>query len=145
MQAKLIHQTNGARTFAIVLSTGDEVMGCLQEAMDTHKIDAAQFSAIGAFATAVLGYFDWESKHYIRNDISEQVEVASLNGDIALGPDGKPALHMHCVLGRRDGTAVAGHLLTAEVRPTLEIILTDTPSHLRKRLDPESGLALLSL
>jgi hypothetical protein len=68
-----------------------------------------------------------------------------LNGDIALGPDGKSALHMHCVLGRCDGTAVAGHLLDAEVRPTLEIVLIDTPSHLRKRLDPESGLALLSL
>jgi len=145
MPAKLIHQTNGARTFAIVLSTDDEVMACMQEVIGTHEIDAAQFSAIGAFAKATLGYFDWESKDYIRNDINEQVEVASLIGDVALGPDGKPALHIHCVLGRRDGTAVAGHLLKAEVRPTLEIVLTDTPAHLRKRLDPESGLALMSL
>lgn len=145
MLAKLLHEANGARTFAIVLSTGDEVTACLQEAIATHKIEAAQFSAIGAFAKAALGYFDWESKDYIRNDINEQVEVASLIGDVALGPNGKPALHIHCVLGRRDGTPIAGHLLKAEIRPTLEIVLTDTPSHLRKRLDPESGLALLSL
>jgi predicted DNA-binding protein with PD1-like motif len=93
----------------------------------------------------LLGYFDWESKDYTRNEINEQVEVASLTGDVALGPDGEPVLHIHCVLGRRDGTAVAGHLIKATIRPTLEIVLTDTPAHLRKRHDPESGLALLSL
>jgi uncharacterized protein len=29
------------------------------------------------------------------------------------------------------------------VRPTLEIVLTESPAHLRKRHDPESGLALI--
>jgi Plants and Prokaryotes Conserved (PCC) domain len=67
----------------------------------------------------------------------------SLTGDIALGPDGNPALHIHCVLGRRDGGALAGHLIEGKVRPTLEIILTESPAHLRKRHDPEGGLALI--
>jgi predicted DNA-binding protein with PD1-like motif len=71
------------------------------------------------------------------------VEVASLIGDVALSPDGKPALHAHVVLGRRNGSALAGHLGRAHVRPTLEVILTESPAHLRKRLDPESGLALI--
>ena len=73
----------------------------------------------------------------------EQVEVASLIGDVALSPEGEPALHAHVVLGRRNGTALAGHLGRAHVRPTLEVILTESPTHLRKRLDPESGLALI--
>jgi hypothetical protein len=29
------------------------------------------------------------------------------------------------------------------VRPTLEVIVTESPAHLRKRLDPGSGLALI--
>src|SRR5712671_3445851 len=66
-----------------------------------------------------------------------------LPGIIALGPDGNPALHIHCVLGRRDGAALAGHLIEGKVRPTLEVILTESPAHLRKRHDPESGLALI--
>jgi uncharacterized protein len=49
------------------------------------------------------------------------------------------------VLGRRDGAAVAGHLLEGHVRPTLEVVLTESPVHLRKRHDPESGLALIDL
>jgi uncharacterized protein len=35
--------------------------------------------------------------------------------------------------------------LAAHVRPTLEVILTESPHHLRKRLDPEVGVALIDL
>jgi uncharacterized protein len=49
------------------------------------------------------------------------------------------------VLGKRDGSAVGGHLLRTTVRPTLEVILTETPVVLRRRSDPESGLALIDL
>jgi hypothetical protein len=65
-------------------------------------------------------------------------------GDIAVGPDGKPSVHVHAVLGRRDGTALAGHLQEGYVRPTLEIIITESPAHLCKVKDAESGLALIS-
>lgn len=41
------------------------------------------------------------------------------------------------------GGALAGHLGSAYVRPTLEVILTESPAHLRKELDPQSGLALI--
>jgi predicted DNA-binding protein with PD1-like motif len=71
--------------------------------------------------------------------------VASLVGDIAVGPDGKPSIHVHAVLGRRDGSAMAGHLQEAHVRPTLEIIVTESPTHLCKAKDKESGLALIKL
>jgi hypothetical protein len=131
------------RTMAIVLETGDEAMACLTQVAQKEGITAAQFTAIGAFASATLGYFDWQTKEYQRNPVGEQVEVASLTGDIALGSDGKPSLHIHCVLGRRDGSALAGHLLEGQVRPTLEVILTESPAHLRKKHDPESGLALI--
>jgi hypothetical protein len=47
------------------------------------------------------------------------------------------------VLGKRDGSALAGHLACGEVRPTLEIVLHELPRHLHKRHDPETGLALI--
>ena len=104
---------------------------------------AAAFTGIGVFSKAVLGYFDWAEKSYRRIPVDEQVEVAALTGDIALGPDDAPAVHAHVVLSRHDGSALAGHLLEARVRPTLEIVLTESPRHLHKQLDPESGLALI--
>ncbi len=143
MFSKLLHEDDGQRTFALVLESGEEAMAALKEFSARERISAAQLSAIGALSGAVLNYFDWESKKYLPIPVQEQVEVASLTGDVALAPDGKPALHVHAVLGRRDGTALAGHLSEARVRPTLEVVLTEQPAHLRKRYDPESGLALI--
>ena len=128
-----------------ILKTGDEVMGSLQEFATKERIGGAQVTAIGALSSAKLAYFDWETKQYRPIPVEEQVEVASLVGDIALGPDQKPSVHVHAVLGRRDGTALAGHLLEARVRPTLEIIVTESPAHLCKAKDAESGLALVRL
>jgi uncharacterized protein len=143
MQWRLLHETGGERTYAVILETGDEAMACLQLFAEQEKVDAAQISAIGAFSRAVLAYFEWERKDYKKIPVEEQVEVASLLGDIAIGPDGKPAVHVHLVLGRRDGSALAGHLAEGHVRPTLEAIVTESPSYLRKVNDPASGLALI--
>ena len=143
MQHKLLHDNAGQRTFVIVLDTGDEVMDQLQSFVAEQHISAAQLTAIGAFSDVILKYFDWETKKYLDNPVNEQVEVASLIGDVATSPSGKPALHVHLVVGRRDGSAMAGHLGKAHVRPTLEIILTESPAHLHKATDPQSGLALI--
>ena len=143
MQARLLHENAGQRTYAVVLETGDEVMQGLQQFVERERITTAQLSAIGALSEAVLAYFDWERKDYRDIPVREQVEVAAMNGDVALSPSGEPALHMHLVLGKRDGTALAGHLKRAHVRPTLEVIVTEQPAHLQKVHDPESGLALI--
>jgi predicted DNA-binding protein with PD1-like motif len=141
MQAQLI---NGApeRSFALILETGDEVVATLERFAAEQCLTASRFTAIGAFMSATLGYFDWQTKAYEKTPLEEQVEVLSLVGDIALA-DGKPKLHAHVVLGRRDTTTRGGHLLEARVRPTLEVLLTDAPRHLRRRFDAASGLALI--
>ncbi len=144
MQSRLINQAGQQRTFVVVLESGDEATACLKRFVEQEKIEAAQLTAIGAFRSTVLGYFDWETKAYQRIPINEQAEVAAFIGDVATGPDGKPSLHAHCVLGCSGGRAVAGHPLEGHVRPTLEVVLTDSPAHLRKRHDPESGLALIT-
>jgi|SRR6185312_9444234 len=143
MRSALLNDDGGQRTFAVVMQTGDEAMTCLQSFIEKEKIAAAQITAIGALSGAKLNYFDWDKKKYEPIPVTEQVEVASLIGDVALSPEGKPALHIHVVLGRRNGSALAGHLAEAHVRPTLEVILTEPPAHLTKAHDPESGLALI--
>ena len=101
-------------------------------------------TAIGAFRDATLGYFDWEAKEYLKIPVNEQVEVLSLIGDVAL-KDGEPKVHAHVVVGRSDGSTRGGHLIEAHVRPTLEVIVTESPVHLHKQVDEESGLALIRL
>jgi uncharacterized protein len=143
MQSRLLHKVDGQRTFVVVLSTGDEVLSSLQDFVERERIQAAALTAIGALSDATLQYFNRETKTYDKIPVHEHVEVASLNGDVAESPQGKPALHIHIVLRTRDGGAKAGHLGAAHVRPTLEVIVTESPVHLRKVNDTETGLALI--
>jgi predicted DNA-binding protein with PD1-like motif len=143
MKAKLINESP-LKTFALILDKGDEAVGSIEGFARENGIMAAQLTGIGAFSDAILGFFDWETKDYRKIPVTEQVEVVSLLGDVALGLDGQPALHPHVVVSRADGIAMGGHLLEAHVRPTLEVVLTESPRHLHKRKDAESGLALIA-
>lgn len=142
VQWKLLHEHEGQRTSAVVLETGDEVAGALRQFATRFNLRGSQFTGIGAFEDVVLGYFDWTSKEYQRIPIQEQVEVLALVGDIGVA-DGEPRLHAHVVVGKRDGTAHGGHLLEAHVRPTLEVVIVESPAHLERRFDAKTGLSLI--
>ena len=142
MQSKLLHSEGGQNTFVLVFAKGDKVPDVLLSFAKENSITAAEFRAIGAFSRVVLGYFDREQKDYKHIPIEEQVEVVSLIGNIALAK-GKPKVHTHVVVGKSDGSAHAGHLLEASVWPTLEVVLVESPRYLQRRMDEETGLALL--
>lgn len=145
MRSKLLHQTDGRRVIAAALETGDEAMACIENLAREEGLDGAAITGIGAFSNVVLAYFDWERKDYIEQSFNEQLEVASLIGDIALDQQGEPSVHIHLALGRRDFGALAGHLRKGRVRPTLELVVTESPPHLCRRKDAQTGLALLDL
>ena len=117
-------------------------MGAISRFAVERELRATQFTAIGAFSRVIVAYFEWETKKYRHIPIDEQVEVLSLVGDITL-EDGKPKVHAHVVIGKADATAHGGHLIEGHVRPTLEIVMTETPGHLRRRFDAASGLTLI--
>ena len=142
MHSKLLSE-EGGKTFALIFDVGDEAMSVLTEFARKHRIDAAHFTAIGAFSDATLAYFDWQKKEYKKIPVREQVEVLTLAGDVAVKEDGSPVVHAHVVVGRADGSTMGGHLMEGHVRPTLELILSESPEHLRRRHDPATGLALI--
>jgi uncharacterized protein len=142
MKSTLLHDDNGEKTYAVIFEKGDEVMAGLRSFAKQAGLGGAHFTAIGAFSEATLGYFERERKSYKRIPIREQVEVLSLVGDVALKND-EPEVHAHVVVGTSEGEARGGHILEATVWPTLEVIVTESPRHLRKVHDEETGLALI--
>lgn len=143
MTPRLLHEVDGLRTFALVFAKGDDPIALLEEFARKEQLTGSSFTAIGALRRATLGYFDPERMDYDKRDIAEQCEILALAGDIAIGEDGSPAVHAHVTLGRKDFTAFGGHLFSAEVWPTLELVLQESPQHLQKRPDAETGLALI--
>jgi uncharacterized protein len=140
MKFKLIDES--PKTFILVFETGDELADGLLQFAREKKLSAASFRAVGALSSVRLAWFSWENK---RDEpsvaVDEQIELLSLTGDVA-HKDGDPVVHAHAVIAKQDGTAHGGHLLKAHVRPTCEIVLTESPAQLQKFVGPQSGLAL---
>ena len=152
MQVRMLTQTDDRRrVFAVVLDAGEEIAASLEEFARETGADAASFTAIGAISTATLGFFDPELGDYRGIPVTEQAEVVSLVGDITRGDDGDDddsktrTVHGHIVVARSDGSTIGGHLIRASVYPTLEVVVHETPAHLRRSYDPRTGLALIDL
>ena len=141
MRFKLLEEQ--PKTYVLTFYTGDELAAGLKQFASEQNLGGSSFKAIGAFSSVRLGWFDWEAKEY-RPSVAfdEQVELVSLIGDVAL-KDGQPQVHAHVVVAKSDGSAHGGHLMEAHVRPTCEVVLIESPARLHKRVDPESGLALI--
>ena len=143
MKSTRIAGDGGAETRVVILDSGEEAFAALTKFANDAGITAASLTAIGAFERATVGWFDVDRKTYKEIEVSQQCEVLSAIGDVAVGDYGKASVHVHVVLGLSDGTTRGGHLLNGKVRPTLEVVLTDTPTHLRRKKKPDIGIALI--
>jgi predicted DNA-binding protein with PD1-like motif len=144
MKSKSVKQ-GPERVFVLVLDQGEEAFKAITEFAARERIDGASLTAIGAFSEAEVGWFDVTAKKYEPIAVDEQCEVLSLIGDVAQGDDGKASLHLHVVLGLQDGSVRGGHLLSGVVQPTLEVTITETVAHLRRKKHADLGIALISI
>jgi uncharacterized protein len=145
MKSTKIAGDAGSETRVVVLDSGEEAFAALTKFANDAGITTVSLTAIGAFEKATIGWFDFDKKTYKKIEVEQQCEVLSAIGDVAVGDDGKASLHVHVVLGLADGTTRGGHLMKGTVRPTLEVVLTDTPTHLRRKKNADIGIALIDL
>ena len=131
-----------ARTFVVVLDPGEPVLATLADFAAREAVEGAAVTAIGALRSAQLAFFDPVAKQFLDVPVDEPVEVLALSGTVGRR-DGAPALHLHAVLGRRDGSTVGGHVKEAVVGPTLEVVLTDLGRPLVRRFDAAVGLPVI--
>lgn len=142
MKVRLLTETRGVKSYAVVLAKGDEVMSGLTDFAKHNKVTSASFTAIGAFSRATVAWFDDSRKEFKLVPIEQQVELVSMIGDIALSGD-QPAVHTHVSVASSDGAVRGGHLINAFVFPTLELFVTAYPTPLYKQLDEATGLKLI--
>jgi len=131
------------RNFVLVLEDGEEAFSAITRFAEEQQLTGASLTAIGAFRTSTLGFFDFASKSYKEIPVPEQTEVLSAIGDIAIGDDGKASLHMHVVLGLSDASTKGGHFIKGTVHPTLEIMIRESAVGLRRKKRDDLGIALI--
>lgn len=145
MKGKIVSADDGVKTHVVVLDAGEEAFEALTRYVNDAGIAAASLTAIGAFRQATVAFYQYETKSYTDIPVAEASEVLSLLGDVAVGDDSKAGLHLHAVLGLADGSVRGGHFLRGIVRPTLEVVLTETPAYLRRTKRDDLGIALIDL
>lgn len=125
------------------LGPGDSLTEELLKIARKERIKTARLEAIGGVRKLKLAYFNHEAKKYEEHSFSEFMEVTSLLGNVTL-KDGEPFLHMHATFGRRDLSVLGGHVISAEVFPLLEVVVTPTKNKAKRKFDEETGLNVIS-
>ena len=139
MKFKIVDES--PKTFMLVFETGDELAEGLLQFAKEKNLSAASFKAVGALSSVRLARFSWENTRYEPSlTVDERIELLSLIGDVAQ-KDEEPVVHAHAVIAKKDGPAHGAHLLEAHVRPTCEVVLTESPAKLQKFVDAQSGCA----
>jgi len=107
-----------------------------------EKIATSRVEAIGGVDKLRLGFFNHGEKKYEEHDYDEFLEVTSLLGNITT-KDGGPFLHAHGNFGRRDQSVIGGHIMSAEVFPILEVVVTPTKNRALRKFDEALGLNVI--
>lgn len=135
-------EAKAVREFLLILDKDDDLQPALLAFAKENRVGAASFYGIGALSGATIAYWNRDRQVYEEIAVNEQVEVVSMTGNLAPSADGTK-MHAHIVLGKRDGSAVAGHFLRGTVFPTLEVFLTEREVRVERKKDPATGLWLL--
>ncbi len=127
------------RTYIVSVADKSSVLDALTDFVIAQKIPAGQITGIGATNKATLRFFDPVTKKYVDKTFNEQMEISNLSGNIS-EVLGKPMLHLHVTLGRKDYMALAGHLLDAKIRGAGEFFVYPISSKVIKVKNEAVGL-----
>ena len=137
-----VREAAAVREFLLIFDKGEDLQPALLSFAKENRVAAASFYAIGALREGAIAYWNAATQVYEEIAVGEQVEVVSMTGNLAPSVEGTK-MHAHVVLGKRDGSAVAGHFLRGIVFPTLEVFLAAREVRVERKKDPATGLWLL--
>jgi predicted DNA-binding protein with PD1-like motif len=130
-------------SYVVRLDPQDEIVACITELCVAEKISLASVHGLGASADVTLSLFDTKWKKYFKEEFKGEYEIASLMGNITQ-KDEMPYLHLHAVIGNvTTGETHAGHLTSAVISATAELIITAIPGQIGRKFSETIGLNLL--
>ena len=125
----------------VVLERGEEIFESLYKIIKKLDIKFAWINGIGAASNIVLGAYPSSTKEYIKKNFDGEFELASVMGNITT-KGGNPFIHIHATISDEDCNAFAGHLFTATVSVTCELILSISEKAIIRKECNEVGLYL---
>ncbi len=103
------YPSNDGKAAFVSLERGEDLLDGLNRAVAELGLRAATLQVIGGLENATVGYFDTKEERYLEI-ATGHVEICSGLGNVSIR-DGQPFIHLHLVLGERDGRCVGGHAM----------------------------------
>lgn len=129
--------------YVIRLEKGEEVVESIKKLCRENNIRLGTVSGIGAVDKAVIGLFEPAAKEYHSQELTGAMEITSLVGNIS-ELEGEVYLHLHVTLADNSHRAWGGHLNSAVISATGEIIIDVIDGKVDRKFSEEVGLNLLA-
>ena len=127
--------------YFVRIDRGEEIMSTLKEFCEQEKISLAEVKALGAIDDFNVGLFDVEEKKYHANHFTFMAEIVSLWGTVTT-MNGKAYLHIHLSAADKNGHVFGGHLNSARVSATCEMIVDVSGGTVERKFSEDVGLNL---
>ena len=137
---ELLHTTPSF--WILRLDPGEELRKEVEKFCAEQQIAAAWLNALGSCKEVELAYYNLETKEYETKIFSEDLEITSVTGNIAL-KDGKSFVHAHGTFSRPSMEALGGHINRCIISATCEIALWPGDGKIGRKYDEVTGLHLL--
>ncbi|WP_315122159.1 PPC domain-containing DNA-binding protein [uncultured Clostridium sp.] len=128
--------------YIIRLDKGDEIIASIKEICKKEKIKLASVTGIGATNKVTIGIFELDKKVYNQKEFCEDFEITSLVGNVIMSGD-ELIPHIHINLGDKELNVKGGHLNSAIISVTGEIILDVIDGEVSKELNEDIGIKLM--
>lgn len=128
-------------TLVLRIDKGEEIIQSLRLAAEKEQVRLAAVEALGAVDDFTVGVFDTVEKQYHANHFSGAYEIVSLTGTVTT-QDGKFYAHLHMSAGDREGKVFGGHLNSATVSATCEMVVRVLDGEVERQFDEKVGLNL---
>ena len=130
------------RRFLLRFDLKEEILTSLQNFCLTENIFSAWVSAIGSAERVELGFYNSQKKIYEKLELDEDLEIVSLQGNIAFF-ENKPTCHIHGCFSGKDFMAKSGHVFSVHTSATCEVFLIKLEGKIVREKSENFNLNLL--
>ena len=128
-------------TYVVRIDKGEEILKSIKNIALSENIKLASVNALGATDDFTVGVYNVEEKKYYSNSFKGAYEIVSLTGSINT-MNGEFYTHIHMSASDREGKTFGGHLNSAYVSATCEMIITVIDGIVDRKKDEITGLNL---
>lgn len=120
---------------------GEEVHECLKKIALEENIKLASISALGATDDFTIGVYKVDDKSYSEKNFKGIFEILAITGTITT-KDGEYYPHLHITVADDKGNGFGGHLISANISVTCEMVIDIIEGRVERKMDDEIGINL---